>query len=147
MSRFDFGGGAVLAAGFVGLSFIGVSPLALLSGEQDGGRLTSADGETDEFAKAILRETEIIWGDLFAEAGKQHSEPTRALFSGAAQSAWGHASAAAGPFYRQADRKVYLDTDFSRRRPPTKRRPTRDAEKLCSRLLGAACDTFSAASF
>ena len=42
----------------------------------------------------------------------RYEPPRLVLFRGAARSACGRASAAAGPFYCSADRKLYLDTAF-----------------------------------
>ena len=46
--------------------------------------------------------------------GKNYEEPHLVLFSGAVQSACGFASAAVGPFYCPADRKLYIDLSFYR---------------------------------
>jgi hypothetical protein len=46
--------------------------------------------------------------------GKTYEEPKLVLFSGAVQSACGLASAAVGPFYCPADRKLYIDLSFYR---------------------------------
>jgi len=113
VSRFGLGGVAVLAAGFVGLSLIGVNPLTLFSGGAgSGARLASEDRETGDFVSVVLRETEIVWGGVFAEAGAAYQLPTLRMFTGSVQSACGFASAATGPFYCPRDRKIYLDTDF-----------------------------------
>ncbi|MEX0645406.1 MAG: neutral zinc metallopeptidase, partial [Parvularculaceae bacterium] len=113
LSRFGLGGIAVLAAGFVGLSLVGVNPMALLSGgAAGGGKISAQDEEIGDFVSVILRETEIVWGDIFSAAGADYREPALRMFSGAEQSACGYATAAVGPFYCPADRKVYLDTEF-----------------------------------
>ncbi|MBI1365822.1 MAG: flagellar biosynthesis protein FlgM [Alphaproteobacteria bacterium] len=109
-SRFGIGGLAALAAVYVGLTLIGVRPLALLSGAGAGG--ARGDADTDQFVSVILRETEIVWGKLFEQAGMTYREPKLDLFAGGVQSGCGFASAAVGPFYCPADQHVYLDTDF-----------------------------------
>lgn len=74
--------------------------------------LSPAEIERGEFSKVVLKDTEDVWTKLFAENGQRYQPPTMRLFSGYTQSACGGASAATGPFYCPADRKVYLDTTF-----------------------------------
>lgn len=88
----------------------------LLGGGLDTGRPSPApSGVQDEerqFTAAILGSTEDVWGRLFESAGGQYAPPQLTLFDGAVSSACGYASAAVGPFYCPADRRVYLDTAF-----------------------------------
>jgi predicted metalloprotease len=67
-----------------------------------------------KFASVVLASTEDVWKDIFARSGRTYEQPKLVLFSGAARSACGLASAAVGPFYCQLDRKVYLDLSFFR---------------------------------
>jgi predicted metalloprotease len=60
----------------------------------------------------VLGDTEDVWTAIFKTMNRQYPAPTLVLFTGAVQSACGRASAAAGPFYCGADRKLYLDTSF-----------------------------------
>ncbi|QDT10421.1 neutral zinc metallopeptidase [Planctomycetes bacterium K23_9] len=76
--------------------------------------LSPEEKERGDFAKVVFADTEDVWTDLFAKAGKRYKNPTMVLFSGKVQSACGFASAASGPFYCPADEKVYLDTSFFR---------------------------------
>lgn len=73
-----------------------------------------ANQEASEFVSVILRDTETTWHGIFSDAGSQYVEPRLVLFSDAANSACGFASAATGPFYCPGDRKIYLDTGFFR---------------------------------
>ena len=73
---------------------------------------TAAEDEQAEFMKVVLKETEDIWNELFARAGRRYQEPVLVLFRDAVQSACGTQSAAVGPFYCPADSKVYLDQSF-----------------------------------
>lgn len=70
------------------------------------------DGGASDFIAAVLADTEKTWHDQFAERGGRYVEPTLVLFTGQVSSACGYQSAAVGPFYCPADRKVYLDTSF-----------------------------------
>lgn len=71
-----------------------------------------ANDEQTVFIRKILGETEDVWGQVFQRSGLTYEKPTLVLYSGQVQSACGFASAAMGPFYCPADRKLYLDTEF-----------------------------------
>ncbi len=65
-----------------------------------------------DFVSVVLADTEDTWTTLFKQDGAQYTKPKLVLFSGAVESACGHAQAAMGPFYCPADSKVYLDLSF-----------------------------------
>jgi predicted metalloprotease len=65
-----------------------------------------------DFVSVVLADTEDTWHAVFRDMGKTYEEPTLVLFSGAVESACGHASAAVGPFYCAADQKLYIDLSF-----------------------------------
>lgn len=67
-----------------------------------------------KFASVVLASTEDVWKGIFQASGRAYQEPRLVLFSGAARSGCGLASAEVGPFYCQVDRKVYLDLSFFR---------------------------------
>jgi uncharacterized protein len=106
--------------------FMGVSPSTLLSLLNGGDPQTAtapspqpADGAAAndpqvDFVRAILGETEDVWGAYFSNMGKNYVPPKLVLFSGQVSSACGLASAAAGPFYCPGDQKVYIDLSFYR---------------------------------
>jgi uncharacterized protein len=52
------------------------------------------------------------WDDEFGRRGWEYVPARTVLFSGSTQAACGFASAAQGPFYCPADRKIYLDLTF-----------------------------------
>jgi uncharacterized protein len=106
--------------------FMGVSPSTLL-GLLNGGdpQAVTAPAPADsttaaandpqvDFVRAILGETEDVWGAYFRGMGKTYVRPKLVLFSGQVSSACGFASAAAGPFYCPGDQKVYIDLAFYR---------------------------------
>jgi predicted metalloprotease len=70
------------------------------------------ENRLSEFVSVVLADTEDTWHTLFRSMGKSYEEPRLVLFSGAVQSACGLASAAVGPFYCPADRKLYIDLSF-----------------------------------
>jgi predicted metalloprotease len=72
------------------------------------------DDKAGDFVSRILGNTELVWTDLFKQAGRQYRKPTLVLFDDATNSGCGFANAAVGPFYCPADQKVYLDTAFFR---------------------------------
>lgn len=125
--RSGFGGrGAPLGLGLGGLVMVlilsalfGVNPLYLLGLLQESGGppphvavSPPADDRQTEFVRAILGDTEDVWGAVFQRAGKRYDAPKLVLFTGAVQSACGLASAAVGPFYCPRDAEIYLDLSF-----------------------------------
>ena len=104
--------------------FMGVSPstlLGLLNGTADqsvnapaaGTPVTGASTDPQvDFVRAVLGETEDVWGVYFKNMGKTYVPPKLALFTQSVNSACGLASAASGPFYCPGDRKVYIDLSF-----------------------------------
>jgi predicted metalloprotease len=67
-----------------------------------------------DFVRAILGDTEAVWGAYFQGMGKTYTRPKLVLFSGQVSSACGLASAASGPFYCPGDQRVYIDLSFYR---------------------------------
>ena len=106
--------------------FLGVNPqtlLSLLTGDQQGvdagapapAPVTGASTDPQvDFVRAVLGETEDIWGAYFKDRGKTYVPPKLVLFSGQVSSACGLASAASGPFYCPGDQRVYIDLGFFR---------------------------------
>ena len=73
---------------------------------------TAEEQKLAEMVSVVLADTEDVWGRLFAQMGKRYEEPKLVLFSGAVESACGHAQAAMGPFYCPGDHKAYIDLSF-----------------------------------
>lgn len=71
-----------------------------------------AEDEMAQFISVVLKETERVWGTLFAASDMDYREPKLVYFRDEIQSACGFASAASGPFYCPADEKVYIDLAF-----------------------------------
>lgn len=106
---------AVLIGGPEALNVLLSSGAPLGGGAPAGGSVSTTapanDAET-QFIASILGSTEDVWSELFSASGSSYQAPLLTLFSGSVSSACGYASAASGPFYCPADRRVYLDTSF-----------------------------------
>ena len=76
------------------------------------GTSSAIDDEMGQFMSVVLGSTEDVWGKRFQKAGQQYPAPKLVLYRGGTTTACGMGSAAAGPFYCPADRKVYIDLSF-----------------------------------
>ncbi len=106
-------GWAIIGVGAF-LYFTGFNPLSNLT----GGQTTSThinkklDDKEARFISTVLRDTELVWSDIFKQHGATYRMPKMVLYRGSTTSGCGHASAQMGPFYCPADQKVYLDLGF-----------------------------------
>jgi predicted metalloprotease len=105
------------------VSFIsGQNPLELLSQVDqvsppgDVGRTTAPPSDDPQVAmmQVVLADTEDTWREIFRRNGSSYEDPGMVIFEQRVESACGLASAAMGPFYCPADRKLYLDLSFFR---------------------------------
>ncbi len=121
------GGGKVALGGF---GVVIVVVLGLLTGQDPGEILSNLQGTQTEqqvgerpagprpddkmadFVGAVLGSTEDVWGKIYADNGAKYQNPGLQIFDNVSQSACGGASAAMGPFYCPADKKVYIDLEF-----------------------------------
>jgi hypothetical protein len=100
--------------------FLGIDPQVLLQMQQGFGppevvedyQPTPQETQLAEFVSVVLADTEDTWQEIFRQSGRTYEEPVLVLFSGSVRSACGMASAAMGPFYCPADRRVYIDLAF-----------------------------------
>ncbi|MDH3979958.1 MAG: zinc metallopeptidase [Gammaproteobacteria bacterium] len=100
--------------------FLGIDPSLLLQMQQGANPQVSTqphqpnarEQEMADLVSVVLADTEDTWHAIFQQAGQRYEEPGLVLFTGAVQSACGSASAAMGPFYCPADRKIYIDLAF-----------------------------------
>ena len=132
------GGGAMILIVIVSLLF-GVNPLQFLgmmdtgappapaprpqtaqpgygpqgtTGTQSAQGAKGAEDPDKGLSVRVLGDTEDVWTALFQAMGSRYEPPKLVLFRRSIVSACGRASAASGPFYCPADRKLYLDTAF-----------------------------------
>ncbi len=107
----------------LGAMYFGVDPkivMSLLGGGQSSSYSTAAPRPTSakenvhaDFTSAVLATTEDTWSAQFKkEFNKAYQKPKLVLFHDQVRSGCGNASAAMGPFYCPADRKMYIDLSF-----------------------------------
>ena len=117
---FKGGIGTIVVALALGY-FLGIDPSVLMQLGQGLGQgvttevdyqPTPEEAELADFVSVVLADSEDTWHEIFKNAGLTYEEPKLVLFSGSVKSACGMASAAMGPFYCPADRKVYIDLSF-----------------------------------
>jgi predicted metalloprotease len=123
-------GGRGIGIGTVAVALIagwvfGINPLTvlgLLSGGGGGAPTTQSapapavrppTGDPQaKFVSQVLHSTEVVWTDIFKQAGKTYQDPKLRLFRDSYPTGCGQGEAAMGPFYCPADRIVYLDMGF-----------------------------------
>ena len=77
-----------------------------------GGGAPPADDAQARFVSQVLHSTETVWTAVFAERGLTYQDAKLYLFRDSYPTACGQGEAAAGPFYCEADKDVYLDLGF-----------------------------------
>jgi predicted metalloprotease len=98
-------GAVVYFGGFLNLS-------SFIGGDQYAVRDEAADDELAAFIKTVHADTEAVWSQVFAEAGRRYPPAILVLYRGSTDSGCGPASSRMGPFYCPADQKVYVDLGF-----------------------------------
>ena len=115
-----FGGIGTIIIALIAMYF-GVDPSLVLNQvasptpteqQADPSTRSPEENQLAEFSSVVLADTEDVWTQVFQESGSQYHRPKMVLFTGAVQSACGHAQAAMGPFYCPGDQKLYLDLSF-----------------------------------
>ena len=131
--RRGMGGGLAIGGGGIGVLLLalviylcGGDPQALLDQVTSGGGAATQTQQTQpnanqppdenrQFAGAILKSTEDIWGKVLPQQSRaRYRNPKLVLYDGRTSSACGGADAAVGPFYCPGDEKLYLDFSFFR---------------------------------
>ncbi|WP_309571764.1 neutral zinc metallopeptidase [Deinococcus sp.] len=123
-------GGGIAVGGIGGLIialialFFGIDPSVILGGGSGSGPTQTqtqtqtqsgtpaATDESYQFVKKVVGSTDVVWGNVFKQAGRTYTNPTLVLYRRGTQSGCGTANSAVGPFYCPLDNKVYLDTSF-----------------------------------
>src|SRR6185503_4414567 len=115
------GGGAVVIA--VVAALLGAPRevvRAILGAGQDQGQgqvvgerpIPAGQEQVVHFVKLVVGDTEDVWTSVFAERRQRYAPPRLVLFTDEVDSTCSMASAAVGPFYCGADRKIYLNLSF-----------------------------------
>jgi predicted metalloprotease len=81
---------------------------------EDAAETSGASGPLRDLVVFVADDAQATWSDTFARAGRPYEPAGLVLFSSGTVSGCGPASAATGPFYCPADRKVYIDLSFYR---------------------------------
>lgn len=107
------GGGGTLVLALV-VFLMGGDPTSLLLNQSANYSQLSPQqqAEQEDFATAVLGNTEDVWKTQFSKINRAYQEPKLILFSGSVESACGYAGSAMGPFYCPLDQKLYLDLEF-----------------------------------
>ena len=113
--------GIVVVLGII-WAVTGTNPIDILSGGSTTGSssassssqlpTTGEQSELRDFVGVVVKETEDLWGQVFAASNEDYPEPTVVLFSNAVNTACGAADSSMGPFYCPGDQKVYIDLSF-----------------------------------
>lgn len=77
-------------------------------------RQIPAEGQDElvDFVGVVVKETEDLWTEVFANSGETYPKPPVVLFTGQTNSGCGVADSRTGPFYCPVDSKVYIDLSF-----------------------------------
>ncbi|MDM0071371.1 neutral zinc metallopeptidase [Variovorax sp. J31P207] len=121
-------GGRSIGIGTVAVALIagwifGINPLTvlgLLSGgepapqvqQQGPAHKPPPDDREAAFVSTVLKNTEVVWSDIFRQNGGTYTPSRLVLFRGATPTACGTGQSAMGPFYCPGDQKVYIDLGF-----------------------------------
>ncbi|UJW86959.1 KPN_02809 family neutral zinc metallopeptidase [Devosia sp. SL43] len=112
--------GIVVVLGLIWL-VTGTNPLDMLTGSTNSGTTansssqvptTGEQSELRDFVGVVVKETEDLWGGVFAQQNETYPAPKVVLFSNQVDTACGAADSSTGPFYCPGDQKVYIDLSF-----------------------------------
>lgn len=116
------GGIGFIVVVFIIAMVLGINPMTLLDGSIGTGSSTgsstsrpTSEAATDDLAQfvgVVTKETEDLWGKIFADSGLEYEPAGVVLYTGSTRSACGTADARTGPFYCPGDEKVYIDLSF-----------------------------------
>lgn len=104
-------GMGIVAIGAVAY-FMGFNPFSSSSSSQSLSKPSAQEDEQARFISTVLRDVEIVWGDIFKAHGSVYKEPKMVLYRGNTTGGCGEAKSDMGPFYCPADESVYIDLGF-----------------------------------
>ncbi len=91
---------------------LGGMPTSQIEAPTQSGPAISPSDDAGKFVSVILASTEEVWAPKFQASGSRYPAPQLVIFRGATTTGCGTGTAASGPFYCPADRKVYIDLSF-----------------------------------
>lgn len=116
--RFGIGGVVIAALVLGGVHFFGESTSGTAaSGRASAVEATPAGAGEDElkaFVSFVLDDLQATWSDVYQRRGTSYAPARLVLFTDRIQSGCGGGTAATGPFYCPADKRVYIDLSFYR---------------------------------
>ena len=107
-----FGINPLTVLGFLGGGGGEVGPADMAVSTPGAAKAPPADDRAALFVSTVLRDTEVVWGQVFQSSGKTYQVPKLVLFRGVTRTACGTGESAMGPFYCPADGQVYIDLAF-----------------------------------
>jgi predicted metalloprotease len=120
----SIGIGTIVVA-LIGGWVFGINPMTMLSLLSGGGgapqvqqqqqgpaQKPPANDQEAAFVSTVLKNTEVVWTDVFKAAGGTYHPTKLVLFRGSFPTACGTGESAMGPFYCPGDKKVYIDLSF-----------------------------------
>ena len=115
-----FGGGILGLVGLIIYLITGVNPSQLFNGnggndstQQTNTRsVSSPESDAKKLSRVVFEGTTLVWDSLFRTMGKTYRHPILHFYTDQVDAACGFATAATGPFYCPADKRVYLDLSF-----------------------------------
>ncbi|MFC5605718.1 KPN_02809 family neutral zinc metallopeptidase [Variovorax soli] len=96
----------------LGLLSGGEGPAPQVQQQQGPAQKPPANDREAQFVSVVLRNTEVVWSQVFQQAGGTYTPTRLVLFRGYQQTACGAGESAMGPFYCPGDKKVYIDLSF-----------------------------------
>ena len=96
----------------LGLLSGGGGPAPQVQTQQGPAPKPPASDREAAFVSVVLRNTEVVWSQVFQQAGGTYTPTRLVLFRGYQQTACGAGQSAMGPFYCPGDKKVYIDLSF-----------------------------------
>jgi len=96
----------------LGLLSGGGDPAPQVQTQQGPAPKPPANDREAQFVSVVLRNTEVVWSQVFQQGGGAYNPTRLVLFRGYQQTACGAGQSAMGPFYCPGDKKVYIDLSF-----------------------------------
>jgi predicted metalloprotease len=98
-----------------GSAFLGSdSPRSATGSSTDEPHALASGDELGSFVSFVFDDAQRVWSQVLDDRGRSYDRAKLVLFTDRTSSGCGFGSAAVGPFYCPADRRVYIDLGFYR---------------------------------